>query len=166
MAALLGLAAPLALVASCTPASDRAAPVAAVPAPPPPAPSVAPPPASPAVTASPPPPCSETCNGSPTPALVSALRGAAGKAKGCYTKLLRTADATGKMMVELQVEPGGAVCRATVHSGAPGLAPMEGCVQELFLGRTFPAPEGGCLAVNLPLSLSIKDADAGADAAP
>lgn len=92
-----------------------------------------------------------------TPDLAGALRKAAQEAQRCYNRALRTADVQGSLMVKVQVEASGDICRVAIESSGPEVATMDSCVRALFEGRRFSPIAGGCLQVNIPVSFSIKD---------
>ncbi len=100
--------------------------------------------------------CSKCGQGEGSPALSSALSGAAGGARGCYNRALRTTEASGSMTVSVQVGSAGQVCSASIVNDTVGSSEISSCVLGKFRGRTFPAPKSGCVVVNIPISFSIK----------
>jgi hypothetical protein len=102
-------------------------------------------------------PCSKECTGSATAALTSALTGRAGQSRSCYEKALSSnATLEGTMTVGVKVGISGQVCSARVVADGlhdPGVA---NCVIARFASSTFPAPQGGCAEVNVPLRFMAK----------
>jgi hypothetical protein len=138
------------------------APVLDEPPPPPPPPPVEEDAGKPdekpkAKVASGPNPCSKICEGTASAALQSALSGRAGQSRSCYEKALSSnATLEGTLTIGVKVGPGGQVCGARVVSDGlhdPGVA---NCVVNRFLSSTFPAPQGGCAEVNVPLRFMPK----------
>jgi hypothetical protein len=138
------------------------APVLDEPPPPPPPPPVEEDAGKPdekpkAKVASGPNPCSKVCEGTASAALQSALSGRAGQSRSCYEKALSSnATLEGTLTIGVKVGPGGQVCGARVVSDGlhdPGVA---NCVVNRFLSSTFPAPQGGCAEVNVPLRFMPK----------
>lgn len=70
------------------------------------------------------------------------------------------------MMVTVQMEPSGALSSLSIKSTAPGLDPLEPCVRRLFEEQPYPAPEDGCIVVNVPMSFTLKEKKKEADAGP
>jgi hypothetical protein len=142
-------------------ASTTAAPVFEEPPPPPPPPE---PDAGTAVApvakkrvSSGPSPCSGTCKGTAPGALQGALGAAAGGARGCYERALRqNAMLQGKLVVAVKVGPSGAPCGASIASDTLGDPSISACVLQKFRSRTFPAPVGGCVDVQVPISFKPK----------
>jgi hypothetical protein len=100
--------------------------------------------------------CGGKCDNPPSPALQSALRGAAQSATGCYQRALRTGEASGTMMVSVQVGPGGSVCSARIAQDNVHSNEVAQCVLSRFSGRQFPSPGGGCSTVQIPLNFVAK----------
>jgi hypothetical protein len=102
-------------------------------------------------------PCSKVCEGTASAALQSALSGKASQSRSCYEKALSSnATLEGTLTVGVKVGPGGQVCGARVISDGlhdPGVA---NCVVNRFMSGTFPAPQGGCAEVNVPLRFKRK----------
>ena len=102
-------------------------------------------------------PCSKECAGTATAALQSALSGRAGQSRSCYEKALSSnATLEGTLTIGVKVGPGGQVCGARVVADGlhdPGVA---NCVVNRFASSTFPAPQGGCAEVNVPLRFMPK----------
>lgn len=103
--------------------------------------------------------CGSPCQGTETPALVSALRGAAGAARGCYERALRTNSMLqGRLRVAVRVGGNGTVCSASIAEDGLHSAEVSSCVLGLFRGRPFPAPGGGsCVDATVPLSFTPQE---------
>jgi outer membrane biosynthesis protein TonB len=103
--------------------------------------------------------CSGPCQGTDTPALSSALRGAAGSARGCYERALRTNSMLqGRLKIAVRVGPSGNVCSASVVEDSLRSAEVSSCVLGLFRGRPFPPPAGGsCVDVTIPVSFTPQE---------
>lgn len=98
-------------------------------------------------------PCSGECKGEVTGALRSALAGRGGAGRRCYEKsLAQNATLSGKMTMHVKVSPQGSVCAANIINDTlqdPGLA---NCILGVFRASTLPAPQGGCVEVDVPLN--------------
>ena len=102
-------------------------------------------------------PCSQACTGSPTAALTSALSGRAGQSRSCYEKALSSnATLEGTLTIGVKVGPGGQVCSARVVADGLHDPGVSNCVVNRFMGASFPAPQGGCAEVNVPLRFMPK----------
>jgi hypothetical protein len=102
-------------------------------------------------------PCSKECTGTATSQLTSALSGKAGQSRSCYEKALSTnATLEGTLTVGVKVGPGGQVCSARVVADGLHDPGVSNCVVNRFAGATFPAPQGGCAEVNVPLRFMPK----------
>jgi hypothetical protein len=146
---------PTAVATAAAPVLDEPPP----PPPPPPAPeeSAKPDDKGKPKVASGPNPCSKECSGSPTAALQSALSGRAGQSRSCYEKALSTnSTLEGTLTVGVKVGPGGQVCGARVVADGLHDPGVSNCVVNRFLSSTFPAPQGGCAEVNVPLRFMPK----------
>lgn len=100
--------------------------------------------------------CSACGSGEGSDALTSALQSAAAGARGCYNRALRTGEVSGSMTVSVQVGSNGAVCGATVTKDTVGSGEIASCVLGKFRGRSFPAPQSGCVVVNIPIKFEIQ----------
>jgi outer membrane biosynthesis protein TonB len=97
------------------------------------------------------------CSGDAPPALRSALGGAAGSARGCYERALRqNAMLQGKLVVSVKIGPHGNACGAAVVSDTLGDPAVSTCVLQKFRSGVFPAPSGGCVDVQVPISFMPK----------
>ena len=102
-------------------------------------------------------PCGGACTGEATSALRSALTGAAGSARGCYNRALRTSEVSGSMTVSVQIGPGGQVCSASIGNDSVHSNEISQCVLGRFRSGVFPPPTGGCVTANIPISFTIKN---------
>jgi len=101
-------------------------------------------------------PCGTSCSGASTPDLQAKLRGAAQSAQGCYNRALRTSEASGRLTVSVQVSATGSVCSASITNDEVHSPEINTCVLNKFRATQFPAPSGGCITANIPISFSIK----------
>jgi hypothetical protein len=102
-------------------------------------------------------PCSKECTGTATSQLTSALSGRAGQSRSCYEKALSTnATLEGTLTIGVRVGPGGQVCGARVVADGLHDPGVTNCVVNRFASSTFPAPQGGCAEVNVPLRFMPK----------
>jgi hypothetical protein len=103
--------------------------------------------------------CNSQCAGTDNAALSSALRGAAGSARGCYERALRTnAMLQGRLKIAVRVAANGTVCSASLAEDTLHSAEVSGCVLGLFRGKPFPAPTGGsCVDVTIPVSFTPQE---------
>lgn len=103
--------------------------------------------------------CGSPCQGTSTAALEAALRGAAGSARGCYERALRTNSMLqGRLTVSVRVGGNGSVCSASIAQDGLHSAEVSSCVLGLFRGRPFPAPGGGsCVDATVPLSFTPQE---------
>lgn len=98
-------------------------------------------------------PCSASCKGSVTNQLVSALRSKAGAARSCYERALRQNEMLqGRMTIGVRVGTNGSVCGANVVSDSLGDPSVASCVTRMIRAGALPAPTGGCVDVQVPLS--------------
>jgi len=143
-------------------AATTAAPTLDEPPPPPPPPPVVEDAAKPEEkkkvgVVSGPNPCSKECTGTATSALTSALAGRAGQSRSCYEKALSSnATLEGTLTVGVKVGLAGQVCSARVVADGLHDPGVSNCVVNRFAGSTFPAPQGGCAEVNVPLRFMPK----------
>ena len=88
--------------------------------------------------------------------LAAALRERARAAKACYDKALKKNPTLGgRLVVGLQLADDGQVCASRLVKDTLDDPEVVSCVQSLFVGQRFPAPEGGCVNVALPLVFAI-----------
>lgn len=101
--------------------------------------------------------CSNCGQGKSNSSLDGALRAAAGSARGCYNRALqKNAGAAGKLTVNVQVGPSGAVCGASISNDTVGSPEVSHCVLGRFQGKSFPKPDQGCVSVQIPMSFEVK----------
>lgn len=104
-----------------------------------------------------PPGCSGQCAGAAGGDLKAALASRAASARSCYnTALRRNATLEGKMTVGLRVGPSGAVCSVGINSNTLADPAVGACVSAQFRASKFPAPEGGCVDMAVPLNFTSK----------
>lgn len=144
-------------------AAGCAPPTAPVPPPePPPAastavmtPSSATPP--PAGSTPPAPNCETVCKGKITNELESALVERTKKAHRCYDNALANdPKLDGKVVIDVVVGRDGSVCSSKVKSKDAGFDAVAECIAGTFSGSAFPAPEGTCADVVVPIALHPK----------
>jgi hypothetical protein len=146
--------APVAAATTATPTLDEPPPP---PPPPPPPEESAKPEEKKVKVAVGPNPCAQACTGNATSALTSALSGRAAQSRSCYEKALSSnATLAGTLTVGVKVGPGGQVCSARVVADGLHDPGVSNCVVNRFLSSSFPAPQGGCAEVNVPLRFMPK----------
>jgi hypothetical protein len=102
-------------------------------------------------------PCAKECTGTASGSLTSALAGRAGQSRSCYEKALSSnATLEGTLTIGVKVGPTGQVCSARVVADGLHDPGVSNCVVNRFMGATFPAPQGGCADVNVPLRFMPK----------
>jgi hypothetical protein len=102
-------------------------------------------------------PCAKECGGTATAALQSALAGRASQSRGCYETALRNnATLEGTLVVGVKVGPTGQVCGARTVNDGLGDPGVTNCVINKFAGASLPAPQGGCVDVNVPMRFTPK----------
>jgi hypothetical protein len=97
----------------------------------------------------------KTCSGSVTGDLESALAFRAKAAHRCYDDALAQ-DSTlkGTVKIAVRVAANGNLCSANVTSSDLSNPAVAGCIANRFRqAGHFPPPAGGCLDVNIPISL-------------
>jgi outer membrane biosynthesis protein TonB len=98
------------------------------------------------------------CKGTASAALQSALSARAAASRPCYERALRVnAALTGKLLVSVRVDPSGLVCNASIAQDGVHSAEVSTCVMGMFRNSRFPAPTGGCVDVNVPMSFVPKE---------
>lgn len=101
--------------------------------------------------------CSKECAGTATAALQSALAGRGAQARGCYQKALSTNNTLeGTMLMTVKVGPSGQVCSASISNDTLHDPMIKSCVTNHFKSSVLPAPQGGCVDVNVPLRFTAK----------
>ena len=142
---------------TATPTLDEPPPPPPPPPPPTPEESAKPDDKGPKKVAAGPGPCAKECAGTTTGALTSALSGRAGQSRSCYEKALSSnATLEGTLTIGVKVGPTGQVCGARVVSDGLHDPGVSNCVVARFASSTFPAPQGGCAEVNVPLRFMPK----------
>ncbi len=99
----------------------------------------------------------ERCAGAAGPGLRAALQAKAGLVQSCYRSALRDRPGLrGTIAVSVRVGSGGQVCSAAVTGDDLGEPAVSACVTNLFRAGRFPAPEGGCVDVSVPMNFAPK----------
>jgi hypothetical protein len=98
--------------------------------------------------------CEGRCGGKLTPELNGALQMRGAQARRCYNQALAS-DSTlkGHVQITVRVGPSGNVCSANITSNDMSNPSVANCAAQIL--RTtggFPAPQGGCVDVGVPLS--------------
>ena len=94
--------------------------------------------------------CSEKYS---TTELTQAITVRAQQARRCYNQAL-TQDSSlkGKVSIAVRVGPSGNVCSVSVASNDMGTPAVANCAANIFRNSLYPAPKGGCVDANIPLS--------------
>jgi len=101
--------------------------------------------------------CPSTCTGTEPAGFKSALRGAAGRARGCYNKALETnVGLQGKVTVNVKVGLNGGACSATASNNTLGDSTVTSCILRSFRAASYPKPQGGCISGAVPLNFVAK----------
>jgi hypothetical protein len=101
--------------------------------------------------------CSGNCQGTETPKLLSALQSKAGQARSCYNRALRlNSNLEGKLTASVRVGPTGAPCSVSITADTLNDPGVKSCVTQMFRSSEYPAPQGGCVQVNVPISFVAK----------
>ncbi len=101
--------------------------------------------------------CEGRCVGVATPELEQALAVRGGQARRCYNQALSLdSSLKGRVSVAVRVGPSGNVCSATVASNDMGTPAVANCAANIFRAATYPAPRGGCVEANVPLSFVLQ----------
>ncbi len=101
--------------------------------------------------------CAGDCTGTAPPGLKSALGAKAGQARGCYERALRQNPMLqGRIVIGVRVGEKGQVCSAGISSNGTGDPGVASCVLGMFRSASFPAPNGGCVDVNVPMNFVPK----------
>lgn len=101
-------------------------------------------------------PCSACGEGQTSGALNAAIQNAASGARTCYNRALKTSEVSGTITVSVQVGSTGAVCGASITRDNVGSGEIATCVLDKFRGKSFPAPQSGCVVLNIPIRFEIK----------
>jgi outer membrane biosynthesis protein TonB len=103
-------------------------------------------------------PCSGPCRGTASAALQAAVSGRAAASRPCYERALRVNSALqGKLLVSVRVDPSGIVCSAGIAQDGVRSSEVSTCVLGMFRNSRFPAPTGGCVDINVPMSFMPKE---------
>jgi TonB family protein len=98
-------------------------------------------------------PCAGECAGNSTPALEGQLAGLGRTARRCYDQALtNNPELKGRIMVSVRVGSSGQVCSAKIASNGTGDAALGACVAQKYQGAQLPAPQKGCVDVQVPLN--------------
>jgi len=85
--------------------------------------------------------------------LGQALQVRANQARRCYNAALaQDPSIKGHVSIAVRVGPGGNVCSASVASNDMGSPGVANCAANMFRSGSYPAPHGGCIDANVPLS--------------
>lgn len=96
--------------------------------------------------------CEGKCVVTSSPEVEAVLRQRAAAARSCYEGALKSdPQLRGRVVVAIRIAPNGAVCSAAAVQNELG-AGVGGCVASMFRGVTYPAPRGGCIDANVPIS--------------
>lgn len=92
------------------------------------------------------------CTGAGGPDLSAAIRARAASAQNCYNRALAS-DSTlrGRVSVVVKVSSSGRVCGAGVTMNEVG-GSVGACVANVMGSGAYPAPQGGCVDVNVPFN--------------
>lgn len=107
--------------------------------------------------------CPAECRGLAPASFRDAVAQQARSARRCYEQALsRDPDLQGRVVVAIRVTESGDTCSATIASSDIGDSGMMACVLAT-MRVAYPAPEGGCVNVQVPLRFTPKrPADGGA----
>jgi hypothetical protein len=101
--------------------------------------------------------CSGECKGEAPGNLRSMLAGKGSQSRGCYERALRqNSMLAGRLKLGLRIGPNGNVCSANVTMNELGDPGVASCVLQMFKATAFPAPQGGCVDVEVPLRFEPK----------
>ncbi len=97
--------------------------------------------------------CESKCSGSAPPELAQVLAVRGNQARRCYNQALAQ-DSTlkGHVSIAVKIGPAGQVCSAGVASNDMGTPSVANCAANMFRSGSYPAPKGGCVDANVPLS--------------
>jgi hypothetical protein len=97
--------------------------------------------------------CEAKCVGTSPPELAAALQARAGQARRCYNSALASdSSLRGHVSVSVRIGPGGNVCSAVVAANDMGSPGVASCAANIFRNASYPAPHGGCVDANVPMS--------------
>jgi hypothetical protein len=88
-----------------------------------------------------------------TPELQAAISIRGQQARRCYNQALsRDSSLKGHVNIAVRIGPSGNVCSANVASNDMSSPAVANCAANIFRSATYPAPRGGCVEANVPLS--------------
>jgi hypothetical protein len=97
--------------------------------------------------------CDGKCNGTSPPELGAALQARAAQARRCYNSALANdSSLRGHVSIAVRVGPSGNVCSAVVAGNDMGSPGVAACAANIFRNASYPAPRGGCVDANVPMS--------------
>jgi len=97
------------------------------------------------------------CGGSAPGDLEGMLAFRAKAAHKCYDQALATdSTLTGGVTIALRIGTNGLPCSAGVASNSTGNAAVAACIAGSMRNGAYPAPKGGCVDVNVPISLKTR----------
>ncbi len=97
--------------------------------------------------------CEKTCVGSATAELTGALEVRGQQARRCYNQaLVNDSSLKGHVTIQVRIGPAGNACSASVHANDMGTPSVANCAMSIFRNASYPAPHGGCVDVEVPLS--------------
>jgi hypothetical protein len=98
------------------------------------------------------------CKGTASPALRTAVSARAAASRPCYERALRVnAALQGKLLVSVRVDSNGLVCSTGIAQDGIHSSEVSTCVIGMFRSSRFPAPTGGCVDINVPMSFMPKE---------
>jgi hypothetical protein len=105
-------------------------------------------------TGGPPAGCDGRCSPNyATPDLQAAIGLRGQQARRCYNQALaRDPSLKGHVNIAVRIGPAGNVCSANVTSNDMSTGAVAACAANIFRSATYPAPHGGCVEANVPLS--------------
>lgn len=97
------------------------------------------------------------CSGTAPGDLEGMLAFRAKSAHKCYDQALAT-DSTlsGGVTIALRIGTNGLPCSASVASNSTGNAAVAQCIANSMRNGAYPAPKGGCVEANVPISLKSR----------
>lgn len=116
-----------------------------------PATTEAPPPDKISSAPMPAPACPDECLGSMTSELMNAISTQARAAKRCYNlELAVSPNLETNIGVAIRIAPNGAPCSVDVFAPSSS-EKLDHCVAGILGSGAYPAPNGGCINVNVPI---------------
>jgi hypothetical protein len=98
--------------------------------------------------------CEAKCVGTAPPELEQALQVRGSQARRCYNQALaQDSSLKGHVTIAVKVGSSGNLCAANVVANDMGSASVAACAANIFRANSgYPAPHGGCVEANIPLS--------------